>query len=170
MSGVKNINPNERKLIESRKEENKVLLAEGKAKKPATILGIRTINFSAFATEDGDVFEESLVSDMSTPEEIFRRKQALALVIGTLSPLAELVVDWLRNPPEELMREISCRKAHMTLRENAGFRRTGPYPSVNLDMVFDFLKTIGDVSTDEIKAVKAELKIMTDAYEEKLHD
>ncbi|MPQ56340.1 sigma factor [Duganella sp. FT27W] len=162
MTGVKNLNPGQRSDIEARKQENARRRAAGEAQLPEMNYGLAPVSFGEIGggNEDGDFtpFEDTLASPERTPEEIVEFRQQWELATAGISPLAELVIDWLRDPPPALQQELASQAAHADLITAAGGRAHGLRDGVSVKAVIKFLAMVGDVSREELMMVEAELR------------
>lgn len=163
MSGVKNLNPDQRAEIAERKLENKRRAAAALAPLPDCNYGLNPIMFSHIGTrdEDGYIFEETIDSETSSPEEILEFKQLWEQATSELSPLAALVVEWLRDPPPELMKELHCQMLHADHLNEVGGRAFGLRNGLTVNNIGKFLKMVTDVEEEELIKVKAELDQLT---------
>lgn len=168
MTGVKNLNPDQRAEIAARKEENKRRAAAAQAPLPDCNYGLSPVAFSHIgaADEGGQVFEESLESEVASPEEMLEFKQQWEQATANLSPLAQLVVEWLRDPPPELLKELNCQMAHADRRNEHGLRAYGLRDGLTIANISKFLKLISNVSDGELMLAKAELEELTKCVEE----
>ena len=168
MTGVKNLNPAQRSDIEARNEQNRQRAESGLAPLPACNYGIRATPFSSMATlfED-EVFEDHLAGDMDTPEEELAFKQTWFAAIQSLSPLAQLMLDWLQSPPPELVREVEAQAAHADVRLARGLRgQKGGRDGVNLASIKKFLMLVADMPKEALMLAEAELMKVVQQLEE----
>ena len=161
MSGVKNLNPTQRAEIADRNEENARRAAAAQEPLPNMNYGLNPIPFSALdasGDDEGGIFESSLEGDAMTPEQILEFKQTFAQATGKLSPLARLVMDWLVDPPEEMVRELACQEAHadecVAQGKRSGIRRDG----VTIASIGKFLCLTGEVTKGQVILAEAELR------------
>lgn len=166
MTGVKNLNPAQRAEIEERKVENQRRREAGQAQLPEMNYGLAPTHFGDIGAgnEDGDFtpFEDTIASDIRTPEEIVEFKQEWDRATANLSPLATLVIDWLRDPPAALQREVAHLAAHADIVTATGRRAHGMRDGINIKAVLNFLKLVGDVTAEELMMVEAELSGVVD--------
>lgn len=169
MSGVKNLNPTQRAEIAARKEENKQRAKSALPPLYDINYGLNPVMFSHLTGPDmegGNAFEESLNSGVMSPEEIYERKQELENATANLSPLAQLVVEWMRDPPPELMKELNCQMAHADKCVELHLRPRGMRDGLTPQNITKFLKLMTDVPDDELTLVKKELDKLTKCFEE----
>lgn len=154
MTGVKNLNPTQRKEIADRKEENVALRLAGKQEMPAISYGLQPASFSDISADgESDSFESSVASSARTPEEVLEFRQVVDQQIKKLSPYAQIMVDWIKDPPPELSEEIErCRAFSRASNEV-------PYLSdeLSINTVGRFLGLVAGLSVGQIAAVKSEL-------------
>jgi RNA polymerase sigma factor (sigma-70 family) len=134
MSGVKHLSADQRAEIKARKEENARRAASGQEQLPEVTYGLRPIPFSQVPSglEDGEIgepFESILASDALSPEDELiereEREQAAQRAMSKLSPLAQLVVQWLQDPPPELLIELRKSDAYLERSREQGLRAYG---------------------------------------------
>lgn len=169
MTGVKNLNDDQRAEIAARKEENKKRAAAAMAPLLDCNYGLNPMAFSHMGVEgeeDGHPFEESLESEVASPEEILEFKQTWERATANLSPLAQLIVEWLRNPPPELLKELNCQMVHADRRNLHGLRAYGLRDGLTIANIGKFLKLVSNVSDGELTLAKAELEELTKRIEE----
>jgi DNA-directed RNA polymerase sigma subunit (sigma70/sigma32) len=168
MSGVKNLNPTQRKEIADRKEENKILASKGLPELPAFKYGINPIMFSSMDgdTEDGEgsTFEQSIASDSMTPEEILEHKQSVNDGIDNLSPLARLMLDWLTDPPQEMLDELNKREAYENRCVEIGEKAHANVPDgITFSAVSNFISLVSNTSRKKILSARTELLAMSES-------
>lgn len=160
-TGVKNLNPTQREEIAARKAENKRRASAALPQLPDMHYGISPVSFTDLGSHDEEgaaPFEQSLASDAMTPEEAFEIKQAWAHVSASLSPLAQLVVEWLKNPPPALMEELRKQEAHADHRVELGMRsKAALRDGVSIASVSRFLQLVSGVSKTDLILVEDEL-------------
>jgi len=163
MSGVKNLNDTQRAEIERRKSENKRRAAAAEPPLDDCNYGLRPVMFSHIGSsdEEGSAFEESIDSEVMSPEQILEFKQLWQQATADLSPLAALIVEWLRDPPPELMRELHCQMLHADHLNEIGGRAYGLRNGLTVNNVGKFLQLVSDVKEEELLTVKAELDKLT---------
>ena len=161
MSGVKNLNTLQRNEIAARKALNKERLAQALPELPNCNYGLRPLYFSHMTDTDGgehrDSFESGLMSECQSPEEILEHKQEWEKATDKLSPLAQLVVGWLRNPPPALLKELAGQMAHADELNEHGIRVYGLRDGLSIQNIGKFLQMISNVPEGELMLVKAEL-------------
>lgn len=166
MTGVKNLNEKQRAEIAARKEENKQRRAQGLSELPDMNYGLAPVHFGDMRVEGDDgesatPFESTLAADGMTPEEQVEFRQVWEQATMRLSPLARLMVDWLRDPPDELLRELASQEAYADQCKTVGKRAYGLRDGVTIAAVSKFLQMIGDVTKRELMLAEAELmKVM----------
>jgi hypothetical protein len=169
MTGVKNLNEGQRAEILARKEENKTLRSQGKAEKPEMNYGLAPMHFSAMTVpgddESGTPFEATLASDSMTPEEQVEARQMWEQATANLSPLASLMVEWLRDPPDELLVELDAQRAHADQCNAIGKRTYGLRDGITIAAIGRFLQMIGDVTKRELMLAEAELMKVVELIE-----
>ena len=158
-TGVKNLREEQRAEIAERRQENGRRGAAGLAPLPDCKFGLRPLCFSELDfPDDSGPFIDSVPSEYHSPEEILQHKQELQQVHSQLSPLAALVLEWLRDPPPELMRELNCQMAHVEQCRAHGERTHGLRDGLSISAIAKFLKVLGaDISKGELALVKREL-------------
>jgi|GEM_PF-2943809 len=160
MTGVKNLNPTQRKEIADRKAENARRRAAAERELPECNYGLSPVAFSHIGVDgEGERnFEESLVSEAASPEQLLEFKQEWETAVENLSPLAALIIEWLRDPPEELLRELHCQMAHADERNARGLRAVGLRDGLTVANIGKFLKLTSNVTDRELMMAKAELE------------
>jgi hypothetical protein len=169
MTGVKNLNAGQRAEIQERREENAQRRAAGKPELPEMNYGLRAVAFGDLPRLDDEShssYEDNLPCDGMTPEEKVEFAQVWAEVTADLSPMAALMVEWLRDPPEQLLAEIAAQGAHSELAEAAGVRVTGLHDGVSIAAIVDFLRMVSDVKEGELTRAKSELRKVVTRIEE----
>jgi len=168
MTGVKNLNTDQRAEIVQRKEENARRRGLGQAELPEMAYGLQPMNFGDLTSRDEDYssFEESIASEMRTPEEIVEFQQVWNQVTADLSPLALLMVEWLRNPPPELLRELAAQEAYADRALAAGKRPKGLRDGVSVSAVKKFVGLVTDVPKGQLVLAEAELERVVERIEE----
>jgi len=168
MSGVKNLNRHQRQEITDRKEENKTLTAAGLQSRPDYNYGLKPMRFSELTLmgeEGGESFEARIASDEPTPEEILEEAQERQVALRRLSPLSQLVVEWLQDPPEALLKELMGQASHDVL----GTNEVPCGGDVTVQSIGRFLKLISDDLSDaDIVKVDSELTSIRRKYESAL--
>lgn len=160
MTGVKNLNATQKAEICERKEENKRRGAAALPPLKDCSYGLRPMAFSDVLTddEDSDGFDQSLASDARTPEELLEFKQNWNAAMAKLSPLAQLVVSWLKDPPPELLRELQGQDAHAARCIEQGVRRRQKSnEGISIHSIGKFLDMVTDLPKNELLLVEAEL-------------
>lgn len=160
-TGVKNLNEGQRAEIMDRRETNKKRGQKGLKPLPDMQYGIRPVSFADLSVEEseGDPWIENVAGESQTPEEIIEARQEWQQATANLTPLAQLVVDWLRSPPPELVRELDCQEAYADAVKACGLRSPrGSREGLSIDTVGKFLKLIAPTVTgEELFLVKREL-------------
>lgn len=167
MTGVKNLNPTQREEIANRKEENARRAAAAEAPLENMNYGLSPMAFSHISLgseEDGSLnFEDALVSDAGTPEQIFELKQDWEVATSNLGPLARLMLEWLEDTPDELARDFEAQSAHSDFRMACGLRPLrGSREGVSINNIGRFLQRVWGITDGELAVAKAQLERMTD--------
>lgn len=167
MTGVKNINAGQKAEIIERKEENARRRAAGVAELPDIRYGVRTTSFTDMNRdgEDADPFEQTLACDAMTPEEALEFKQVWAEITGNLSPLAALIVEWLRDPPAALLDELRKQEAYAGEADKVGKRTYGLREGVTIKAIGKFVRLVSDVPRGELIKAEVELEKVVEAIE-----
>jgi len=170
MSGVKNLNPGQREEIADRKAENARRIAAGERPLPECNYGLRPKLFSEMDGNDESSeftsFQDSLVSDAPSPESILAERQVGEEVLLKLSPLACLIAELLREPPEELLRELDCQLAHRHEANESGGATFND--GVTVKDVCRFLQVIApDLKDKDVRRAKTELIALRLEYDER---
>lgn len=170
MTGVKNLNVEQRAEIAQRKEENALRREQAKPELMNMNYGLRPVSFADLSSDSDDgwqsPYEDTLASDMQTPEEIVAFQQVWDQVTADLSPLATLMVEWLRNPPPELMRELAAQDAYATRALAAGKRPKGMRDGVSVATVKRFMALATDAPKGELLLAEVELERVMKKIEE----
>ena len=169
MSGVKHLNVTQREEIAARRLENQQLQAAGKPQLYDCNFGIRSVSFADIAgggdDEWSEPFESTIASEDKTPEQIVTERESFIHHAAKLSPMAQQVLVWLRDPPAEMRQELNAQLAHIDA--------FGPQPNMKVDTVsgesikdvMNFLKLMTGMSRNEVAAVKTELSKFIDELE-----
>jgi hypothetical protein len=159
LTGVKNLSVKQRAEIQERTDENLRRRAAGEEALDAMQYGLRPMAFSQIGTiEDGTPFEETLMSEAPSPEELLEAKETVEHAAAALSPLAKLVVEWLRDPPPELVRELNAQVAYADRCVEKGARAANySRRGLTVDAIGRFLQLAGVNVEDRLPMVKAEL-------------
>lgn len=164
MTGVKNLSGWQRAEIADRKAENKRRGEAAEAPLLDVNYGLRPMQFSELGGEDMDDFDQILPSEARTPEELLEFKQNWQQATSKLSPLAQLVVSWLKEPPPELLRELSGQAAHADECTSKGVRRArGSNTGISIESIGKFLNMVTDLPKNELLLVEAELMELVNA-------
>lgn len=152
---ARNLTDKQRAQVKARREENELLRASGKPTLPDMFYGIATTSFGEMnsAFEDGEGFEQNVASDAETPEEIVEFRQEVEFALGKLSPLARMMVEWLKEPPPELVEEVKkCHAYAEATNTNAILE-----DETSLKTVAKFLQMVTGVSGREVANIKREI-------------
>lgn len=160
-TGVKRLNDDMKAEVAERDEENARRRAAALPELPSMQYAIPTSNFSELEAmgEDGsEPFESSLTADCQSPEEIVETKQLMERAMAQLSPLASLIVDWLRDPPPELVKELQSQRAHAIYADEQGVHARAMKEGISLVSVKKFLTLVGGATERELILAEAELR------------
>jgi hypothetical protein len=161
ITGVKNLNEEQRAEMAARKEEN--------ARRRALALPeLPEINYGLAPTLFGDMplgpdirdepFEAALVDrDNAGPAERIEHADLWAKEEALMSPLAKVIVDMLRNPPDQLLQEIAAKRAYADECTAFGKRAYGLRDGITLAAICDFLALVGDITKRELTMAQGEL-------------
>jgi hypothetical protein len=169
MTGVKNLNPTQRAEIADRKAENKRRAAAAQAPLLDCNYGLSPVAFSHIGVGDDDAFsfEETLESEAASPEQLLEYRQTWEETTARLSPLAKVMVEWLRDPPPELLKELQSQMAHADQRNAHGLRVYGLRDGLSIANIGKFLKLVSNVTDGELALAKVELEQVVKRIEEK---
>ena len=156
MTGVKQLDEAQRENLRALKEENELRAASGE-KQLSTYSGLRMVSISDLETEEGENLYDVIASDAATPEEICSARQDWDEASKDLSPLARLMADWLRDPPEELLREVEGQRAHYELRKSGGQGRGQHIPGISMECVGNFMQLVVGIRREEVMLAESEL-------------
>ncbi|MDY7537525.1 hypothetical protein QN372_00020 [Undibacterium sp. RTI2.1] len=167
MTGVKNLNPEQKQEIEALKEENQRRAAAALPPLMGCNYGIKSTNFSEIGAEDESFegFESTIDSGMDTPEQILEFHQIVEQSIERLSPIAQLIVEWLRDPPAQLIAELDCQIAHADQMEETGSSQAAWRfrEGLSISKVGNFLQMLGDIPRGKLVLAENELlNVVTD--------
>lgn len=163
MTGVKNLNPRQRTEIIDRKAENKRRAKAGLPQLKDISYGLRPMQFSEVegSGEDFSSFEDGLPSDCRTPEQLLEFKQEYEKATANLSPLAALIVEWLRDPPQELLTELNKKLAFSEQGQDgrAESRKYGLRDGLTVTNVARFLSLVdgNSITVEQLVMAKGEL-------------
>jgi hypothetical protein len=164
-TGVKNLSMTQRSEVADRKALNSKRASEGLPQLEDMNYGVRPVSFSELGYEDGDPFEDTIASETHTPEDLVAHRQVLEQATAKLSPLTQLVVEWLQNPPEELLAELRAQEAHVEECSMRGIRVRNK-ADLNVNNISRFIELAGGkVTAYDLALVKHELKELTEALE-----
>lgn len=167
MTGVKNLNDEQRAAIIARKEENARRRAQAQPELPDMNYGLAPLSFGDMKGDDEDAgpFEETLPAHGMTPEERVEFRQVWQQATAQLSPLAGLIVQWLRDPPDALLREVAAQRAHADQCKEKGKRTHGLRDGITVAAIVKFLRLVGDVPKGELLLVEKELEQVVEHIE-----
>jgi len=160
-TGVKRLTDEMKVEIAERDEENARRRAAAEPELPSLHYAIASRNFSdmeAAGDEGGDPFESSIASNSQSPEEIIETKQLMDRAMANLSPLANLMVDWLRDPPPELVSELRSQRAHAAVADEVGVHARAMKEGLSLITVKKFLTMLGGATERELSMAECELR------------
>lgn len=160
-TGVKRLTDEMKVEIAERDEENARRRAAAEPELPSRHYSIASRNFSDMegqSDEAGDPFEASIASESQSPEEIIETKQLMDRAMASLSPLANLMVDWLRDPPPELVSELRSQRAHAAVAEEVGVHARAMKEALSLVTVKKFLTMLGGATERELSMAECELR------------
>lgn len=170
MTGVKNLNEGQREEIAARKAENARRAAAAEAPLPNMNYGLAPVMFSDLAAGDEEgfaPFEESLPSSTVTPEEALIAKDLWEKKSANLSPLAQLVVEWLKDPPEALVQEVRAQLAHAEIANEEGVKLYGYRDGISISNIGQFLQMASqEITARQIANVKRELLAVVEEIEQ----
>lgn len=160
MTGVKNLNATQRQEIENQAAENERRAALALPPVDNNVYGIRTTNFSELGSnDDGEGIDAVLDSGVMTPEEIVEFRQEVKHCLSKLSPVAQLIVEWLQDPPQQLLDEINSQMAYADKMEELG-KGKGAWrwrEGLCISNVAQFLRMLGDIPKSELALAEREL-------------
>lgn len=170
MTGVKNLNEDQRAEIMARKEENKARRAQGMPELPDMNYGLSPLYFSEMRVPGDDdtnaPFEGTIASDAMSPEDMVVQADLWIKTSAALSPLAQVIVSMLLDPPEQLVQEVAASRAHADACNAAGERaKHGSRDGVTINAVCKFLELVGDLSERELTLAKGELRRVVEQME-----
>lgn len=119
-------------------------------------LGMRSIEEMDSMAGEGNSLSERIASDALTPEEIAERESAIREVTGRLTPVAALVVEWVANPPDFLMRELCAHQAHADYARSQGVARRNRHSPARF--VRDMLERVTDIPRDQIRQAYRQIR------------
>jgi len=160
-TGVKRLNDDMKAEVAARGEENARRRAAGEKELPSMNFGIGMSNFSdleAMGEDGAEPFESSIDSEVESPEQIVETKQLMAQAMANLSPLASLIVNWLRDPPPALVKELQSQRAHALHADEIGVNVRSMKEGISLVSVKKFLALVGNVTERELVLAEAELR------------
>jgi hypothetical protein len=160
-TGVKRLTDEMKVEIAERDEENACRRAAAEPELPSRHYAIASRNFSDLegqGDEAGDPFEALIASEYQSPEEIIETKQLMDRAMASLSPLANLMVDWLRDPPPELVSELRSQRAHAAVAEEVGVHARAMKEGLSLVTVKKFLTMLGGATERELSMAECELR------------
>lgn len=174
MTGVKSLSDKKRAKIQERQEENERRAAIALPRLPDINFNPPAIPFSELTVDMGAggeldfvSFESTLMSDSLSPEEQLELREQAAYVMLDLSPLARLIIEWLTDPPEELLVELRAQAAHAEVCRSVGVRsRKGATDGVTIESISKFLKLVNEVPDEMLIPATAELNRAAKQFQE----
>lgn len=163
MTGLKRLNESEKEALSKLEADNKQRAANGQEQK-SNFMGLSLTSFEDIRTEEGIDPVEMIESESKTPEQILQERQEWMNRVANLSPLAKLMEDMLRNPPQELLRELDSQYANAKLAVEQGLAEKAVRPYVSLRAVSDFIGMVSDVSRAELATAESELLKAASSY------
>ncbi|WKZ86248.1 hypothetical protein N5B55_04680 [Ralstonia pickettii] len=115
--------------------------------------------------ENATPVEETISSDAMTPDEVLEAKQRQARAVRMterLSPVAQLIVEWLVNPPPELLAEIARHRAHAEVARGMGLSRRS-HAGLTLDFVSKMIGTATGLPAKTIMNARREVQDVIDS-------
>ncbi|MFK3741019.1 sigma factor [Massilia sp. TN1-12] len=162
-TGVKRLTDEMKEEVAAREEENARRRAAAQKELPSIQYGIGAQCFDDIGRPGGEgsgdlSFEETIAGDFQSPEEIIETKQLMDRAMANLSPLANLMVDWLRDPPLELVNELRSQRAHAAVAEEVGVHARAMKEGLSLVTVKKFLTMLGGATERELSMAECELR------------
>jgi RNA polymerase sigma factor (sigma-70 family) len=161
-TGVKRLNDDMKAEIAEREAENARRRAQAQKELPSVNYSLAVTSFEdmgrGYDDEEAPSFVDALDSGVQSPEEIVETRQLMERALADLSPLAALILDWLRDPPDELVAELESQRAHALIAEEAGVRTRAMKDGLSLANVKKFLLLTGEVTERELIMADAELR------------
>lgn len=118
------------------------------------VVSIQEMNSS----DDGEDFDldQVLMADENTPEAQYQVTEFLEHVAKSLSPLAQLILVWVMQPPPELMTEVRKAEAYALYGRQRGYN-SKCMVSVSPRYVANFIRMISNVSQPETERALKEI-------------
>lgn len=115
--------------------------------------------------ENATPMEEMVSSDAMTPDEALEAKQRQASAlrrVDKLSPVAQLIVEWLASPPPELLAEIVRNRAHAEVARSMGIAKRS-HAGVTLDFVCKVIVKATDLPAGTVNKARREVQDIIDS-------
>jgi len=162
ITGVKRLNDEQRREIDARRAENERRRAQALPELPEINYSVVTNAVSLDRkvhdhSEEGEGLVTELADEALTPDEKIERIDLWSKEEQNLSPLARIIVDMLREPPDELLREVAAKRAYADECTAFGKRAYGLRDGVTITAICDFLALVGDLKKRELALAEGEL-------------
>lgn len=156
MTGMKRLTDADREALRVIKEENDRRALNGQ---PAlsSYMGLSVVYIEDMTSDEFGDPVDMFVADMPTPEEEVIAKKEWDAVERSLSPLARMMAEMLRNPPSLLLEEINAQNAHMELAVSKGELQRIRRATLNLKSIANFIQLAVPVRREQLLLAENEL-------------
>jgi len=123
-----------------------------------------TVSVEEMSSHDGEELsmEEVLLKDITDPESVAAVHEYLAFLDEKLSPLAKLILNWLVEPPEDLMDAFDRQAAHAAFARSIGIARRAA-TDLSVTSIGDYMVTVHGLNKRDVKRALEEIKqVQTD--------
>lgn len=112
------------------------------------------------AWDEVDIWALDNSSDVciNDPFEALAREQEAKQRIKNLSPLSQQILEWMNEPPKQLLKELRCVEAKKKYAREMGLRVEASSSDISFDMVSRVLVDTGAFSKDEFASAKREIR------------
>lgn len=119
-------------------------------------LKVESVEEMSDSSEDQIDISETIACSGDTPEQALEFKMMVEDALRGLSPVANKIVEWLINPPDELEHEREARICHASMARDMGRHKRAKFSDIGL--VCDVLLMAG-VSEVEVRNARRELEL-----------
>ena len=132
-------------------------------------VSVEEMTANASRGEDDEVsMADVVLKDTTDPQSLVAIREFLADVDARLSPLAKLILNWLIDPPDDLLEAIESQTAHAIYARSLGFVRRAPTLNLRPRAIGSYLIDIHGVDRGKVRLALEEIKQVQVAYAERL--
>lgn len=119
--------------------------------------GVRSIEELNSGDGESLSLEDVIMADSNTPEAEYAAKQFLEHLDRRLSSVAKLIIEWIIQPPQELVEELRAAQAKADYGRELGLA-TRCFMQISPRTVATFVVMVSDVTESQAAAALRELK------------